>query len=68
MMTIFNRSFALDKANGRVMGVCAGLAGYTGIEAIWIRLGFVMGTLLGAGTMILVYLAIGLIADAKPAL
>ncbi|MES2988040.1 MAG: PspC domain-containing protein, partial [Pseudomonadota bacterium] len=27
--------FYLDKQNGKIMGVCAGLADYTGIEAIW---------------------------------
>nr|WP_310524720.1 PspC domain-containing protein [Polymorphobacter sp.] len=67
-MSMFNRPFGLDKTNGKIMGVCAGLADYTGIETVWIRIGFVIGTLLGAGSLILVYLAIGLIADPKPAL
>ena len=62
-----NRPFGLDKRNGKIMGVCAGIADYTGIETVWIRIGFVAGTLLGFGTLILVYLAIGFIADTKTA-
>lgn len=34
--------FYLDKANGKWLGVCSGLADYTGIDAIWLRLGFVL--------------------------
>lgn len=67
MLTI-NGPFGLDKTNGKIMGVCSGIADYTGIEAVWIRLAFVIGTLLGAGLLLLVYLAIGLIADRKHAL
>ena len=29
-----------DKQNGKVAGVCAGIADYTGINALWVRLGF----------------------------
>ena len=27
--------FYLDKANGKWLGVCSGLADYTGIDVIW---------------------------------
>ena len=67
-MLTFHRPFTLDKTNGKIMGVCAGIAAYTGIETIWIRLGFVAGTLFGFGSLALVYLIIGLLADRKPAL
>ena len=33
--------FYRDKVNGKIMGVCAGIADYTGVNAIWVRLGFV---------------------------
>lgn len=66
-MTMFNRPFQLDKANGRIMGVCAGLADYTGIEAVWLRLGLVAATLPGTGVPLLLYIIVGLIADRKPA-
>jgi phage shock protein PspC (stress-responsive transcriptional regulator) len=55
--------FALDKRNARIWGVCAGLANWTGIDAMWIRLGFVAGTLLGFGSFAILYLVIGLVAN-----
>ena len=57
------KSFRLDRSNGKLMGVCSGIARYFGIDATWVRLGFVAGALLGFGSFILIYLAIGLIAD-----
>lgn len=57
------RGFRLDKANGKVMGVSAGIANYTGLDVTLVRVAWVVGTLLGFGSLVLVYLAIGLIAD-----
>ncbi len=57
------KSFALDRSGGKLMGVCSGIARYFGIDATWVRVGFVLGTLLGFGSFILIYLAIALIAD-----
>jgi phage shock protein C len=58
-----SRSFHLDKANGKFMGVCSGIANYFGWDANLVRIGFALGTIFGFGSLILVYLAIGLIAD-----
>lgn len=55
--------FRLNKARGKVMGVSAGIADYTGLDVTLVRVGWVLGTLLGFGSLVLVYLAIGLIAD-----
>lgn len=55
--------FRLDKHDGKVFGVCAGLANYTGIDAVWIRIGLVAATLLLTGLTIPVYIATALIAD-----
>ncbi|MGX7894438.1 PspC domain-containing protein [Tsuneonella sp. HG222] len=55
--------FHLDKANGKVMGVCAGLANSFGLDPLAWRLIFVVGTIAGVGLLIPVYLAIGLLAD-----
>ena len=30
-----------DKQNAKLMGVCAGIADYTGVEVKWVRLGFI---------------------------
>lgn len=57
------RAFALDPANGKVFGVCAGIAHYFGINPMLVRIAFAAGTILGLGSLILVYLAIALIAD-----
>jgi phage shock protein C len=61
----FNSPFRLDKTNAKLMGVCAGLANYTGIETVWLRIGFVVASLLGFGSPILIYLVIGLVADSQ---
>jgi phage shock protein C len=42
------KTFRLDRGNGKLMGVCAGLANYTGIDVTLIRVGVVVVTLLGA--------------------
>ena len=55
--------FRLDKTNGKVFGVCAGIADYSGIDPMLVRIGFVAGTLFGFGSFILIYLAIALVAD-----
>jgi phage shock protein C len=55
--------FRLDKEHGKVMGVCAGIADHFDIDVTLVRIGFVIGTLAGFGSLLIVYLAIGLIAD-----
>jgi len=52
----------LDKSNGKLLGVCAGLANRFEIDPIWMRLLFVIGTLVGFGSFIVIYLLIALIA------
>lgn len=61
----FNSPFRLDKTNAKLMGVCSGLANYTGIETVWLRIGFVVASLLGFGSPVLIYLVIGLVADSQ---
>lgn len=56
-------TFRLDKAQGKLWGVCGGIANYFGIDPTLVRAGFVIGTLIGFGSLILVYAAIALIAD-----
>ncbi len=55
--------FRLDKDRAKLMGVCSGLADYFGVDVTMVRIGVVVATLLGAGILVPVYLAIGLIAD-----
>ena len=58
-----SRSFRLAKADGKLLGVCGGIAKYFGVNPTWIRIAFAVGTIVGFGSLILVYLAIALIAD-----
>ena len=58
-----SRSFRLDHSRGKLMGVCAGIGRYFGIDTTLVRVGFVLAALFGVGAPVLIYLAIGLIAD-----
>ena len=42
------KKFQLDGRNGKLWGVCAGLANYTGIDVTLIRIAAVVVTILGA--------------------
>ena len=55
--------FRLDRTDGKVFGVCAGLANWMNVNPLIVRAVFVAGTILGFGTFILIYLAIALLAD-----
>lgn len=58
-----SKTFRLDKVNAKIWGVCGGIANYFGIDATLVRIAFVLGTLIGFGSLLLVYIAIALIAD-----
>ncbi|WP_340587020.1 envelope stress response membrane protein PspC [Erythrobacter alti] len=55
-----------DKQNGKFMGVCAGVADYTGVNAFWIRLGLVV-SIITMGWPILAYIVMGVLLNKKPA-
>lgn len=55
--------FRLDKTNAKLMGVCGGIANHFGWDATLVRIAFVIGGLVSVGTALIIYLAIGLIAD-----
>ncbi|HZF45057.1 MAG TPA: PspC domain-containing protein [Sphingomonadaceae bacterium] len=57
------RRFRLDRTNAKLMGVCGGIGEFAGIDPTLVRIGFVATTLLGFGAPVVLYLAIGLIAD-----
>lgn len=57
------KEFHLDRRNGKIFGVCAGIANRFGVDVTLVRVGFVLGTLLGFGSLALIYLATALIAD-----
>lgn len=56
--------YALDKTNGKFLGVCSGIAKTSGIDPLVVRLGVVVATLFLLGPVaILLYLLTALIAD-----
>lgn len=55
-----------DKQHAKLMGVCAGIADYTGINALWVRLAalFLIPT---TGLVIPCYFIAGVLLNKKPA-
>ena len=58
--------FYLDKQNSKWLGVCAGIADYTGIDVTFVRIGVVVLTLLTQGTVGLAYVIAAWLAPKKP--
>ena len=58
--------FYRDKINGKIMGVCAGIADYTGVDVLWVRLGAIALVLMGVGLIIPAYFVAGFVASKKP--
>jgi len=57
--------FTLNRSEGKVMGVAAGLADYTGVDPTLIRLGFVAATLLTGPLMLLLYVIAAWVAPER---
>ncbi|MCX7783366.1 MAG: PspC domain-containing protein [Meiothermus sp.] len=54
-----------SRSDEQISGVCAGLAQYLGVETVWVRIAFVLLTLInGAG--ILLYLILALVIPKEP--
>jgi phage shock protein C len=60
-----NGRFLINRRDAKVMGVAAGLADYTGIDPLLIRLGVIAATLLTGPVMIFFYVVTGLLAPAQ---
>ncbi len=58
--------FYLDKRNGKWLGVCSGLADYTGFDVTLVRIGMVAGTILMWGGLLVVYIVAAMVASDKP--
>lgn len=60
-----NGRFLLNRQQGKVLGVAAGLADWTGIDPLLIRLGMVALVLITGPLAILFYLLTGWLAAAR---
>jgi phage shock protein C len=65
-MSARRTSFYLDKGNAKWLGVCAGIADYTGIDLTVVRIVTVLGTIFGSGALLIAYLIIAWMAPVKP--
>ena len=57
-----------DKQNAKLMGVCAGIADYTGINALWVRLGLLGLLMTGVLSPVVLplYFLAGFLLNKKP--
>ena len=55
-----------DKQNGKIMGVCAGVAEYTGVNVGWVRLGALALLMMTGGWILPFYFGAGIILNKKP--
>ena len=56
-----------DKKNAKLLGVCSGIADYTGIAVFWVRFMMIASTLVIAPFNFIAYLIAGIVLDKKPA-
>ena len=57
-----NGRFVLNRQQSKVMGVASGLANWTGIDVLIIRLALIVGTLLTGPLVVLLYILTGWLA------
>ena len=66
-MSASRTKFYLDKQNAKWSGVCAGIADYSGVDVLWVRVGAVLLTLMGGFPWTLIaYWITAWLADKKP--
>ena len=58
--------FYRDKQNGKMMGVCAGIADYTGFDVTLVRICMVASVFLSGGSTLPIYFIAGFITPKKP--
>ena len=58
--------FYRDKANGKIFGVCAGIADYTGFDVTLVRICFLAAIFMSGGSILPFYVIAGMISPKKP--
>ena len=58
--------FYKNKRDGKFMGVCAGIADYTGLDVTLVRIAVVSLIILSSLSLLPVYIIAGFVADDKP--
>ena len=57
-----NGRFILNNSSGKLMGVCSGLADWTGVDVLIVRLGLIVATLITGPVALLLYILTGWLA------
>ena len=57
--------FVTNRQQGKLLGVAAGIADYTGVDPLLVRLGIVAATLIAGPLVILFYLLTALLAGSR---
>lgn len=65
-MTSERTTLYRDKQNAKLMGVCSGIADYTGVNTFWVRLGFLILLFTVAPILLPAYFLMGLLLNKKP--
>ena len=60
-----NGRFLVNRSQGKIMGVAAGLGDFTGVDPLLIRLGLVAATMLIGPVVILFYVLTGWLATER---
>lgn len=58
--------FYRDKRNGKIMGVCAGIADYTGFDVALVRICFLAAVFMSGGSVLPFYFIAGWVAPTRP--
>ena len=58
--------FYRDKRNGKYLGVCAGIADYTGFDVTLVRICLVAAVVMGSGAPLLLYFIAAMMTQDKP--
>jgi phage shock protein C len=65
-MNMLGRTFEVDRESGKVLGVCAGIARHTGIDATIVRVGVVLLAIAGSFTWTAIaYFALALVGHRR---
>ena len=59
--------FYRDKANGKMFGVCAGIADYTGFDVSLVRVCFLAALFMSGGSVLPMYFIAAMVTPTKPA-
>lgn len=65
-MSARRTSFYLDKRNSKFLGVCAGIADYTGLDVTVVRILTALGIWFSGGSLLVAYFITAWVANDKP--